>query len=427
MESSVEAIQTQFPDKQFLARPSDIVTQLSSLVDQFQTGQLTIPPHQRDFVWSEIQCRRWIERLKSGSSPIGSIATYQLTDGSTEQMFINDGSQRIRATAQYIVDPMMYGDNNDVACAVTRSIYVAVQHRQYKNHTQAMADFQLVNMGTHLTPFEFNYGILAYMPNWSAYQHIIDDLHRVTAEASSTLTNYRSAGAKREQKHRYYRDDFALLHRFIEGASAPTDYDVSHKKIKYDQAKARENIEWQIRQLFEKTRPSEIGRHVELLRGLIERETRLFEDIWHRQLGRPLGEAISITTYRLLLHAAIVKRTFRIPQESWEDFVYRLLKAGQGKSQVLYSEHDGTRDYNITLHLAEIGRLSTLCKAIGSDFWEIKVGGNGRRGAQPIVTKPGVDVSHIKPVSTNGAGPTILEPAGRNRARGARPIDEAAD
>lgn len=390
----------------------DRVLNLWEIVDLYRRHQILKPPHQRDLVWKDIKRRNWIKRLQDRKRPCGTVVTYQLTEGADACVYLNDGLQRISTTLEYIENPQNYGDSVDRAEKITRACTMTLQHRLYKTPEEAVITFQEVNLGTSLTPYEFFKGTLSYLPNHQGIDRALDKLHRLMPETQNKLIYCRTK-VQRERDHCFKRHDYLMLYRFISENKELSSYRVATKDTQ--QARLCPAIELMLVPMLKEMAQSELERNIGMLSELVKRETALMETIWFDQLGHPSGSGISITLYRWILECAILRRNCNVSISAWEQFVYRLLDKGKGKAQVI------TDEGHYTVGLGNPSHLKGVCDLIGSNFHDELM---SRRKRPHSSLRAGYDNSHIKPFSIYGNGETIPEPAGINRARGARSIED---
>lgn len=398
---------------------TDMVTSLFEIVSQYKRGLILKPLHQRSRVWSDEKDHDWVNRLRSDRKIVGCLLTYQLIDGRPSPVFLNDGLQRTLATLRYLEESHLFGDDHDTAEAYCRKCMMPVQHRHYESHDDALIDFQLVNLGTHLTPYEFNNGILAYMggdgPFWQGF---FQQLHDLLSNTSSRITASRYT-VTRPTQHKYYRHDYGLLYRLLSDDKDVSSYNVSAASVDIGETRNRKCIEWLLRLKLEELGPNKTQAEFKKFEQLIERETALIEELWYKQLGKEIGTGISDTLYRWLLDCAIWKRNNRIPHAKWEQFARKLLTISDGRSQVITIGPDQNAQ-SYTLSLSALHYLKGICEMIDSDFYSGRTQRRSRRKSSSI--RPGFDDSHYLPFSSAGEGPTFGEPGGRNRARGAQPV-----
>jgi len=405
-----------------LAEPRDMERPLFDVVMEFERKMLLKPAHQREFVWERTKVQAWIDRLAIATQdwarkPVGAIVTYQINDGKPSPRFINDGSQRIMATARVLQDPASYGYTYEQVEEILRAISIPVQHRWYKNEDDALVDFQLLNMGTSLTPREMCKGILTNHP---AYRDVWGKLFQRVHETMQSLPGgliRNSRNGNRELSHRFERHDLSLIVRWFADGTLTDHREVSSSKLRKEQLDAKQTVENQLRDVCSKQSSEELRREIDLLIGHIEREVALYRAVWDEVRQSNLGAALSATVFRWLLDISIWARKNRISRADWEAFVHDLLAFTQGTAVVQDKNNTRTR---ATLALGSVGKLKTVCRIINSDLYVGKA--PRKRSQKPVL--PGFDESHVDPFVTHGNGPTVIEPASRNRARGARSIEK---
>jgi hypothetical protein len=394
----------------------DKQVELLSIVERVQRGMIQHPPHQRDFIWSNEKRRGWIERIATRRhKPVGVIVTYQIDDGKPSPVYINDGWQRVSTTIDFLNDPQKYGYTPEQAQDIVMTYELPVQHRHYATQDDALQDFQHLNMGTALTPYEFCHGIFTYMQGYDQqWRRIIDELHEVVASNGQRVLEHYNRNSR--QRHKLLRHDYALFCRFIEKTKMLTDFKhVGSDQVRSNDIKSKTIVEWRLRNALELIGPEAANRELHRFTRLIKEETALMADIWEQCRPSP-GAGISATLYRWILDCAIWRRANELEYARWEMFVKLLLQHTQGSS-ILQAPGKRTRT---TLGLGHISLLKTVCAIIGSDIYS----GKAPRARTRAHLKSGYDQSHLLPFAEYGEGPTTSEPAGRNRSRGAAPINQ---
>jgi hypothetical protein len=399
-----------------LTREQDYQTSLLGVVQKFQNSQWLAPLHQREPVWDDNKIRLWVKRIsRRDCQPIGVIVTYQLKNGQDSPTFINDGIQRVTATSKFLGNPEYYGEmSTEKANKIVDAYQISVQHRHYASHDDAMQDFQLINAGTALTPYEMCKGVLANLPSYKLiWEPITDSLHTQFDLASSRLTVPKQS---RNDRHKQYRVNFAHFVRFLARAKDVSAYTgAASERIDISDISNKRVIEWHLRQQFEKMGDGKIKAEMELFFGLVHRETALLETLWARVNGEE--QTISGTLYHWIIDVAIWKRNNGLEYPRWQEFVERLLRNTNGTSVITVP-----KDRPVTLQQTNLGRLVKVCQILESDLY---LGKPGRPTGRKL--RKGYDRSHIQPFVFNGDGPTVSEPAGANRSRGAHPIQEEID
>lgn len=398
----------------------DETTSLWDLVDRYDRKVIIPPLHQRDTrAWDDAKKREWIYRISNRQlKPVGVIVTYQLNDGSQSPTYLNDGLQRVAATSEYKNSPELYGDTKIRAEEIIRSIRMPWQHRHYKTHDDALQDFQRLNIGTALTPFEYFAGILRYMPCYELHWHpLLDRVHEIVN--SRVLSLYpkinRGREGRKKQKHQGYRSNYGLFYRFISGDTSRTAYKTASHIVRLGEIA----IESKLKSELLRVGVEEAGRQLVMFQSMIERETDLIEMVWQRTAtGKNIQIGLMPNLYRHLMDVAIWKRNSSVSTDLWKDYVERLLSNTQGAASVINPENSRERS---PLALNDLGKLATICKIIGSELYiSSQIGKQKNKRDKRI--KPGYDISHL--VGLGISDETVLEPAGLNRARGARTMTE---
>jgi len=410
-------IQNKMMDTDVTLEPATTeIESMWNIVDSYRRHFYLKPPHQRERVWDKDKIANWIVRLKSKIQPVGVIVTYQIDNGFPSPIYLNDGFQRITSTMEYLDNPGKFGNTDDEAERICRSCKMPREHRLYPDHDFALMDFQNLNLGTALTPFEFCKGVLTYMPRYSEWEPILDELHSVLPGLEGRVS-VRRFKINRENQHKLSRMDFSMLHRFLTESIDMTDYNVGQTQVKPSDASSRTVVEWRLREVLSKSDIESVRDSIRKFNALAERETALMEELWFGRMQKDRGKGISPTLYRWMIDCAIWKRNAKIPQAVWEDFVYKVLVCSDGLSQIV-NENEKRR---YTLNLARLSQLKGVCAIVGSDMYAHKPSKRARSTAK---LRTGYDNSHLQPFSVHGEGETAPESAGRNRARGAKPWRE---
>lgn len=380
-----------------LEKEEDIVNNLWDIIDRYDRKIIHPPLHQRDAgAWDDNKKREWIKRISDKSTrPVGVIVTYQLNNGEDSPVFINDGLQRISATSEYKNFPELYGDTKEHAEKVIRSTNMPRQHRWYKEHTDALLDFQRLNFGTPLTPYEYFAGIIRYMKGYEdIWKPLLDRVHNVVAiESARVMGKKKSSGKK--QLHNYKRSDYGLLYRFVSGDTVRSPYGTATGKIKLDDIYKLQSIESKLRNILESIGIFEARRQVSMFEDMVKRETSLLERIWLKtETGKKTTMGMMPNTYRHLIDVAIWKRNLKISNHIWEDYVEKLLINTQGAASLINKDDSRSR---VPLSLNDLNRLSRICKWIGS---ELHSTGDSERKRQQRShqIKDGYDISHVLPL-----------------------------
>jgi len=396
---------------------SDSQQSMYELIEQYRRKLLLKPEHQRDFIWTKDKIANWINRIKYQNKPLGTIATYELIDGKISPIFLNDGFQRLTATMELLDHPEKYGFTTDTVVTFLMRLKITVQHRHYKNHDEALMDFQLVNMGTHLTPYEHCWGILTYMNNSRYWLPLIENAINAVEQEGKTIAR---GSSSRDTSHKLIRSSLALLHRFINKPPNFLSYKISNGSIPYQDIQKKQIIEWYLRNDLDTIDLTEGKQMIDNFIDTIKRESGLIRTIWIEELHNPIGRPISAGLYRFLLDLAIYRRySPGITVQDYYDFAKLLMYRSNGMGGLSVRDEEGRDLYRLTFKLSDLAHMSKVCEMIGSDIWEKRL----IKKVKHVKLLPGFDNSHLVPLSQYGDGATIPEPASLNRARGAKPIE----
>lgn len=402
---------------------NDCVMKFSQIMRDFDEGFVKIPVHQREpGAWDHRKQLEYIRRqlqADRNASPPGFFATYELVDhnnppNAVSATYLNDGYQRLNTLLTLRAQPSAF--DLDVA-SVNKLLnqHISIQHRHYFSHEEAMRDFQLINNGTHLTSHELCTGYLQYMPDYdSRWEPLLEKVQRSVERSEIRLgIKMRQGKTARKRDHTRRRHTWSVFYRFLTNDTSVAPYaDVGATEVQsfIDSGKV---IEILLRDRLLITPDPE--KMVAQFEDLVDRETAtLIEHV--REVLEP-GATLASVTHRWLLDLAVWRRTNNRPVALHLQFIDTLLTRTGGRGQWIQDGYDP-----VTLRYAFLGFLPKLAEMAGlPGFYEMK------RDKELRLLQPGYDHSHVEPFATHGNGPTVAEPAGPNRARGAQPMDDCGD
>lgn len=410
----------------------DTQRNMYDIVQESIRGFLLVPGHQRDAdAWDIQKQKKYVQRLQESRDnlpPPGLLATFEIVevvDGerhAVSPIQLNDGRQRVNVFRTLLESPKEYGLSETEARSLL-DMPMTVQHRHYKSLDEAMRDFQLINNGTRLTPYDLCQGYLKYMPEYKdVWAGILHDIVRAVNEGFARVRNSKVIKPNRNKDHQLVRSTYALFHRFSTGERRLTSYkDVSRSEIPAETLTASSVIEGTLKAHFLAVGKDQIRDDVKTFRSLVERETTLMDE-----LNRAISPAIGITPalYRALLDIAIWVRHVGISRERYEAFARAMLRNSGGQGLLHYPEgavdRRGKPKMTETVRLNSLERLPVYAEIVGIPDFHIPP---KREIPTAPFLKPGYDNSHIEPFTPHGNGPTFPEPASTNRARGAQTVD----
>jgi hypothetical protein len=380
---------------------------LYEIVFDFKRGIIRIPSFQREFVWKDEKRKGFVNRLLEGKKPIGVICIYELNGDDARSVWLNDGLQRLSTCIELLENPVKYGFvDEEESKNLLKSYTFSVQHRTYDDHDEALQDYQDINQGTPLTPKEFYQGDITNIPNYeNTWKPRIEQLNEMIK--SAILRCGASMSKARKVEHQYLRHNLELFYRMAVSDKSANDYYLGN------QINGKTPIEKHFRDLLvENTvKPENWDEIIKQLENTLNATSAEIQDIWNVPENRGLFPDAKLI--RWLFDISIWRKKNNIPVDSWLDFVRKALFHEKGKSSI----YEG-RKYLISL--GELSLLRRVCGVLDSKMFDHAP--NRRTQKRPKNAKPGYDMSHIIPFSLAGEGPTTMEPASINRARGNRGI-----
>jgi hypothetical protein len=320
-------------------------------------------------------------------------------------------------------NPASYGfDEQSVYDLLQQEI--AVQHRWYGSHQEAMRDFQLINNGTKLTPDDLCRGFLRYMDRYDDFWHALLEealaaVRRSTdrLEAGPTdaaLQRDDISTKKRETVQKHVRHTWALLHRYIVKEKSHTRVyaDVASSNIAAHIETDGDIVEKKLVSALQSLKDDATARaEIKGFVNHIDSETAHL-DKWVIETAGPVK--LSPTLHRWLLELSIWRRNNKVPHSKYEAFVRRLLEDSQGKSQWKRDQNKGSVGLGGLVHLPNLAASYGMGDLVAPT----------RRTKPNVQLRTGWEHSHEKDFKTHGNGPTFPELRGPNRERGAKPVSD---
>ena len=381
---------------------------LAEIARNLRRDKWIIPEFQRGYVWEVMKLKGWIDTILTGQA-IGVVVTYQLEPkGPT---YLADGLQRLTATNRFLDNPKEYGFSftKEEAEDLCSSFSITTQHRYYRSHHEAWEAFKNLNKGTVLTPAEFHKGELVMDYRGKIIYDRVDGIVKPLV-----LPLMSGQKLNRGQEARLARDSLALFLQYITGTQRVDFWKVGSTQV----GSNKNTVE---RTLMDFVLSSDLSiESIEKLfqnfKGFIAEQVAEIRKVID-ETGQT-GKAMSPTMIRWLLHLAIwrknAKREFVLYQEFLVMFIslFKEFRAFQTR----FPLPNTTPVKFASLKLSNLGDMLSLCISLNSDLYQGRIRASGK------VASIGYNNSHILPFSKNGEGETIIEPAPRNKSRGANPI-----
>lgn len=412
-----------------LQKASDSLIPLSQLVRQYQSGTLRKPDHQRDAsAWDAKKQESYIRRIQNGKDSIGCFLTYQLTEDNEHAIgdgaiYLNDGLQRLSAVMHFYNSPEDFNTTKDDALEVLDNYQVTRQHRHYKNHMEAMVDFQAINQGTVLDAYEFGVGHLMYANNWTTiWKEEFDNWHVELSREFGRLSKIPKKRQRRGEKIKRLHD-YGLLMRFVTQDGAISSFkDITSNKPNPIIFKANQSVFQRMANWINTTPASEIRLALKASANAIIADINTIQEAYIRH-PFPKGtkkqdgkDVIPFASALALLEIGMYCRATNRTTSDFMEFIDKFMRAYDGKYTLA---KDGKYQH---LRWSLLFQLRNVCEVIGSTLY---MGSSSTKSRKKIGRElvRGYDNSHVNPYSTHGDGPTFPELASINRARGAKPVE----
>jgi len=414
-----------------LADANEFIQPIKVLLEDLKTNTIIYPEHQREYVWTTPKQKRYIDRIfNSKRKPIGVIGTYQidLGNGKGSSFYLNDGRQRLTTIELLIADPSRYGRTQKEVSELLSTYKIPMQHRHYESHEEAALDFQDINMGTTVTPFDFYKANLVYAKNHKLFYPILEKLINNIFECDSRITKAPSRDSDAGKKA--IRDIYCLLHReMIEEYGIDSKVYLKAASPTISQSpKADESIEYMLKKDLENKSISEIEEICNRLSTTIYNNCAIIESIIP-QVAKRISEynstnpqvykrefiekTLSHVQWRFINLGMIYLRKKKISIDKITEIVSEILFVTEGINGGKYII--GKDNKVVPTAYQKCGSFRNMVKLVGYNLEELK-----RIPRDTSRIKKGNDLGHIKPHSLYGEGEVTPEPSSINRAKGNR-------
>jgi S-ribosylhomocysteine lyase LuxS involved in autoinducer biosynthesis len=154
---------------------------VKDVVREIKNNELINPFFQREFVWPVQKQKDFIDYTLQTGQLSASLHTY-CVEGSLVR-YLKDGRQRI-TTLRYAIDSPEKFNLSEAQVEVLKHVGVHIMHRQHENHDVAMVDFQNLNKGTGLLPYDLWRGELT---NTEVGKHVYEKIKTVVTHVTADL------------------------------------------------------------------------------------------------------------------------------------------------------------------------------------------------------------------------------------------------
>lgn len=371
------------------------------IVNDYRSKELTDPDYQREYVWTHKKASHFLARTLSLGHVLGVITTYRLKGGSTS--FLQDGRQRITTLMRAIDNPSEYGLCREQVESL-RFAQVSQQSMEYDTHDHARMDFQHLNDGVGLIPYEKYRGDLE-----------IDDAGRSLYEIVRSKVDDLSvgmAGISRSSEHG--RKKAGQLHRHSLGLFFK--YATRHKDLQLYAKSERsigDQIERRVREWLDQNRDEwqskcdAFIRAIESVNALLSEETKTFD-----------AKRWDMTAVRAMYSAYLHIKNIGCPCDVFVDLVRWYVASNVNRKTWSARYEIDMEGARVMFRLDQVSlQWLAKCEALGGPKVE------QHKRSRRIVARAGCDESHIVP-HADGGTETFSEPSILNRSRGRRPVGE---
>lgn len=387
--------------------PGNREPELWTMAQRLANGDVQVPVFQREFVWQSWRIGDWLTSVIEKRA-IGVIVTYQVRPGSG--IFLADGLQRLTSTLRIHGCPEEFGAPFSPAQwqKYCEQMDITVQHRHYDSHAEAMRAFQDLNQGTAATAAEYYKGELVLAPHgnevYKTIPSIIDTCQKQAGVAVKTND--------RESLSTVLRDTFALFYQYTSCTEA-LSFGVSRSKARRP---GHHCVERELGSLLSTMNGASFLQQVKAFESYVANLTEMI--IANKQQLGLAEMTMSIGLYRWLLHLGIWRKNAKRYVDDYNLLMHKMFQALSGfpSLRAQFVLPNTTPAEPIGLHTTDLNQIRSICQAF--DVQRLIDGKTTKRR----ITRPGLDNSHLMPLSTHGEGPTVYEPSSLNRARGAKPI-----
>lgn len=342
---------------------------LMTLIEQVQKGLLKPPPHQREFVWSNEKVEAWATTLmmnaegEPASLPVGYMATYQLRE--TGEYFLNDGWQRLNATLRFLEGGYKkHKITEDEARSVVWGYKVVVSHRIYDTQTEAMYWFQVMQLGSPLTPYDFCRGYLTYTPDNTNWMPHLEDLHIFMDSVSPVLqrSGFRAFGVK---QNLYKRHDYALFYRWLSHNKSHISPHPSITLINLNlqQVQKGKMVEQLLAKELQRLGIAQVLTELRAFKAFVEQEKRVIYEVL-AEVANPRASYLPPASFRFFLSSAIWRRNNQLgPDDVWKDFLRLAFLHCTTPSRIDVDTDDGPKTF--VMALENVSKLPQLVTVLG--------------------------------------------------------------
>lgn len=372
---------------------------VKDVVSDYRSRELVEPDYQREYVWSHQQARHFLSRTMSLGHVLGVITTYRLSGGNTT--FLQDGLQRVTTLMRAIDKPAEYGlAKEDVDCL--KAAQVSQQSMIYLSHDDARTDFQHLNSGVGLIPYEKYRGDLE---SDSDGRNLYESVRSAVGELSIDLAGVSRAGESGRKKNgQLHRNALGLFFQHVSRHTELVLYAKSERNL-------NEQIERRVRRWLDDNQSDWRSKFDGFVRA-IERVNATLRD----RTSSSDARRWDMTAVRAMYAACAYCRNVGCSSDVFSALVDWFVSCNGNRKtwSARFEVNVSGEPVSVRLDQVSLRWLERL-EAVGGPSVAC------RKREKRIVARAGYDESHVIP-HADGGTETVVEPATANRARGRAPI-----
>lgn len=372
---------------------------VKDIVADFRSKELVEPDYQREYVWGKKQAAHFLARTIQLGHVLGVVTTYRLEGGATN--FLQDGLQRVTTLMRAIDRPSEYELTKEDVDRIKTS-QVSQQSMIYPSHDVARMDFQHLNSGVGLIPYEKYRGDLESDQEGRMLYELV---RTSVGELSVTMAGIsRASDPGRKKRGQLYRNSLGLFFQHVTRHTHPVLYAKSERNLD-------DQIERRVRQWLDKNlndwRPKADGfvRMLERVNATLTAKTSA--------IGMKRWD---MTAVRAMYAASTYCRNVGCATDVFDSLVDWFVECSRNRKTWSARFEVDVQGEPTAVRMDQVSLcwLERVYETGGPDI-------SFRKRTKRFIARAGYDESHIVP-HADGGTETFSEPATSNRARGRKPI-----
>ena len=372
---------------------------VKDVISDYINRELCDPDYQREYIWSAAKAFNFLKRTIKLGHVLGVFTTYRLTGGTTN--FLQDGKQRVTTLRKAFDDPSEFKLSKDDVDAL-RIAQVSQQSMCYETHDEARLDFQHLNDGVGLIPYEKYRGDLECIQDGKdLYELVRSKVDELSVDIAGIS---RSSSPSRKKAGQLHRHSLGLFFQYV----------TKHQELRLyanNENSISQQIERRVRDWLSENIADWRAKVNDFIRTL-ERVNAVLRD---RTIAYP-SRRWDMTAVRAMYAANIHFKNIGYNSDSFSILVdwyvarNALRRSWPSRFEVDVDGEPMPVRFD-QLSLKWISRLEGFgCPALGL-----------QKRMSLISARAGYDESHVTP-HADGGTETVIEPSTINRARGRQPI-----